>query len=100
MAQRVARRMRLSGLGEMPGCAMDAQKEIPEAPNQSNLPLWLYPPSQWENLDQYAYTNLTAIGTDATIISFRIPTGRNGVIQKVGNNFVGAGWVEGSGDIV
>jgi hypothetical protein len=101
MHRRIAtRRMRLSGLGEMPGCAMDAQKEIPNPPNQSDLPVWLYPPSQWENVDQLNYVAMPAVGADATIITFQVPTGRNGVIQKVANNFVGAGWTEGSGDLV
>ena len=92
--------MPLNGLGEMPGCAMDASREIPNPPNQSNLPVWLYPPSQWENLDLLDYEPLPAIGADATILSFRVPTGRNGVIQKVANNFVGGGWTEGSGDVI
>ena len=87
-----------NGLGLSPN--IDDRADIPMAPNESNLPVWLYPPSQWENVDQFAYAPLPAIGADVTIISFKVPTGRNGVIQKVGNNFVGAGWVEGSGDII
>jgi hypothetical protein len=64
------------------------------------LPLWLYPPNQWENLDQVNYTALPAIAAEAIIISFQVPLGRHGIINKVACNFVGGGWVEGSGAVV
>jgi hypothetical protein len=54
----------------------------------------------WENIDQDNYVLLGAIGTTVTIISYVVPPGRNGVIYKVANNFVGGGWVEGTGDLV
>ena len=64
------------------------------------LPLWINPPIQWENVDQIAYVLLPAIGATATIISFQVPIGRNGIINKVANNFVGGGWTEGTGDVI
>jgi hypothetical protein len=64
------------------------------------LPVWLFPPSQWENIDQINYALLPAIGSQVTIISYTVPAGRNGVINKVANNFVGGGWVEGTGDVL
>lgn len=63
-------------------------------------PIWIDPPDQWENLDLLNYVALPAIAGQANIISFQIPAGRNGLIRKVGNNFVGGGWVEGSGAVV
>ena len=68
--------------------------------NRPDLPPWIYPPTNWENIDQDNYVLLGAIGTTVTIISYVVPPGRNGVINKVANNFVGGGWVEGTGDIV
>jgi len=68
--------------------------------NVDHLPIWLYPPINWENLDQIAYAALPAIGSTVTIIQFTVPLGRNGVIKKLANNFVGGGWVEGSGDVL
>lgn len=62
-----------------------------------SLPLWLYPPDRWENLDVSNYVALPAIGAQATIVTFTVPNGRNGIIKKVANNFVGGGWTEGSG---
>lgn len=54
----------------------------------------------WENIDQDNYVLLGAIGTTVTILSYVVPPGRNGIIYKVANNFVGGGWVEGTGDLV
>jgi hypothetical protein len=65
-----------------------------------DLPLWVYPPAQWENLDQINYVALPAIGAEANVIQFQVPPGRNGVINKVANNFVGGGWQEGSGGVL
>jgi hypothetical protein len=67
---------------------------------ETGLPLWIYPPINWENIDQIAYVTLPAINTEATILKFTVPIGRNGVINKVANNFVGGGWTEGTGDIL
>jgi hypothetical protein len=63
-------------------------------------PIWIDPPTTWENIDQIAYALLPAIGSIAVIISFQVPIGRNGVINKVGNNFIGGGWIEGTGDVI
>jgi len=63
-------------------------------------PLWIDPPDQWENLDLLNYVALPAVGAQATILTFQVPVGRNGVIKKVANNYVGAGWLEGSGTLV
>jgi len=57
------------------------------------------PPPGSENLDLLGYVALPAIGASANIIKFTIPSGRNGVIKKVACNFVGGGWVEGSGAV-
>ena len=81
---------------------IDSQAFVPKPPSvdTNGLPVWLYPPAQWENVDQLNYVALPAIGADATIIQFQVPMGRNGVIQKIANNFVGGGWTEGSGQMV
>jgi hypothetical protein len=68
--------------------------------NRPDLPPWIYQPTNWENVDQLNYALVPAIGSTATIISYVVPPGRNGVINKVACNFVGGGWVEGSGDLI
>jgi len=62
-------------------------------------PIWVDPPDQWENLDLLNYVALPAINAQANVIQFQVPLGRNGVIKKVACNFVGGGWVEGSGAV-
>lgn len=83
---------KLHGLGQLPA-ADDSGRLI--------LPPWIYPPAEWELIDRLGYVAIGAIGAgDTIIISYQVPSGRNGVIRKVGNNFVGGGWVEGSGSII
>jgi len=74
--------------------------DLLQGPVQTARPLWVDPPDQWENIDQFAYVALPAIGAEANVISFQVPLGRNGVIQAIANNFVGGGWAEGSGAVV
>lgn len=64
------------------------------------LPLHLYPPMEWENLDKCNYVAVPAIGASANIIDYTVPQGRNGIVNRIGCNFVGGGWVEGSGDVI
>lgn len=74
--------------------------EAPTSEDVRSLPVWLYPPMQWENIDLLSYAALPAIAATVTILSFTVPIGRNGIINKVACNFVGGGWVEGSGDVL
>jgi len=94
------RRFGLQGLGE-PDRIHDFANPYPQpAAASDGLPLWIYPPINWENIDQIAYSTLPAIGAEATILTFPVPAGRNGIINKVACNFVGGGWTEGSGDVL
>lgn len=63
------------------------------------LPPWIYPPAEFQPIDLFNYVNLPAVGASATIISIQIPTGNNGIITNIGNNFVGGGWTEGTGAV-
>lgn len=65
-----------------------------------NLPVWLYMPADGVSFDYASYVNLPAIGATADIISFTVPDGFNGVIQRIANTYVGAGFVEGSGSVI
>jgi hypothetical protein len=79
---------------------------IPSQPAQArviqpvSLPIHLWPPERWENLDQSNYVALPAVAAQANIVQFQVPLGRHGIIKKIANNFVGGGWVEGSGAVV
>jgi hypothetical protein len=80
--------------------AINPAQDPLSAPQPVERPIWIDPPTNWENIDQIAYALLPAIGATVTIISFTVPAGRNGVVNKVACNFVGGGWVEGSGDVI
>jgi hypothetical protein len=79
----------------------DLTNPYPQPDQQpADLPLWIYPPINWENVDQINYITLPGVGVEAVILTFQVPLGRNGIINKVACNFVGGGWTEGSGDVL
>jgi hypothetical protein len=101
MAQREPYRRRSTLRLGTPDRINDFMNPYPQPEQGSgDLPLWIYPPINWENVDQIAYTPLPAIGAEAVILSFQVPLGRNGIINKVACNFVGGGWTEGSGNVL
>jgi hypothetical protein len=63
------------------------------------LPPWIYPPAEFEPIDDVEYVALPAIGTSAVVLERIVDPGYNGMIQAIANNFVGGGWSEGSGDV-
>lgn len=65
-----------------------------------SLPPWLYQPVSGLPFNPTSYVALPAIGADATIVQYVVPAGQNGVIVQMGNNFVGGGFVDGSGSII
>jgi len=50
--------------------------------------------------NQAAYVTIPAIGATGVVLQFTVPQGYNGSIKWLGNNFVGAGWTEGTGALV
>lgn len=50
--------------------------------------------------DPTAYIGTPAVGVIAAVVQFTVPEGFYGVIKKVGNVYIGAGFVEGSGSLV
>jgi hypothetical protein len=73
--------------------------EMSPYPPGKCLPPWIYPPATFENIETSGYVAIPAIAASVDVISFLMPSGRNGIIKKIANNFVGGGWVEGSGSI-
>lgn len=67
-----------------------------------DLPPWLYPPPEFEPVDKIGYVEINdpTVSTDGVVVvSFQVPPNRNGVITTYGNNYIGNGFVEGSGNI-
>lgn len=80
-----------------------ADEGVIEPPPQRVTLHWpprLFKPQNWENIDLDNYALVPPIGSTVIILSYVVPPGRNGIIEKVANNFVGGGWVEGTGDII
>lgn len=61
---------------------------------------WLWQPAAGLPFNPTNYVALPAIAAQAIIVQFQVPEGHNGVINQMGNNFVGGGFVDGSQTIV
>lgn len=71
-----------------------------DVPQPISLPAHLYMPPDGLAFDYSTYIALPAVGANAAVVQFTVPEGFHGVIKRVGNAFVGAGWTEGSGALV
>jgi hypothetical protein len=67
---------------------------------QFSLDPTIWPPPEREPIDLVTYVPLPAIGATAIIVSQLIEPGYNAIIRAYANNFVGGGWVEGSGSVL
>jgi hypothetical protein len=63
-------------------------------------PAHLYMPPDGIPFDYTAYVATPAVGVVAAVVQFTVPEGFHGVIKKVGNVYVGTGFIEGSGSLV
>jgi hypothetical protein len=80
--------------------SIPASASVASTAQPVELPLRIFPPVNWENLDLLGYTTLGNQGTTVTIISFVVPIGRNGIVNAISNNFVGGGFQEGQGNLI
>jgi hypothetical protein len=64
------------------------------------FPAHLWMPPDGIPFDEAAYAALPAIGSTLAVVSFTVPEGFHGVIKKVGNVYLGAGFAEGSGSLI
>lgn len=72
-----------------------------DTPQPISLPAHLYMPPDGLAFDYTAYVPLPAPApANGAVVQFTVPEGFHGVIKRVGNVFVGAGWTEGSGSLV
>jgi hypothetical protein len=89
----------MGDLAESESAINPTREDLTPQVQRVRRPLWIDPPRNWENLDLISYALLPAIGSTVVIVSFQVPAGRNGIVRLVGNNFVGGGWIEGTGDV-
>ena len=74
--------------------------DFPVVPNYPALPPHLYQPTTGLPFNPSTYVTIPAIAAVAIILDFRVPNGYQGVINQLGNNFVGGGFVDGSGALI
>lgn len=67
----------------------------------SQLPVWLFRPPDGQSFDFAASVGIPAIGAAAVIVvSFTVPNGYNGIINRIANQIVGGAFTDGSGALV
>lgn len=64
------------------------------------LPVTNFMPAQGEDFEAHGGVALPAIGASAVVVSVLVPEGRNGIIKRIANVFVGGGFTDFSGSIV
>lgn len=74
--------------------------DFPVQPNYPALPPHLYQPTTGLPFNPTNFVTIPAIAAAAIILDFIVPNGYQGVINQMGNNFVGGGFVDGSGNLV
>jgi len=66
------------------------------------FPPWIYAPPEFEPVDEISYVQLPTplpAPNSAVVVSYRVPPNRNGVINTYGNNYIGGGFQEGTGNL-
>lgn len=64
------------------------------------LPVTNFMPAEGEEFRPHAYVPLPAIGASAVVVQFTVPLGKNGIINRLANVFVGGGFQEGQGGVI
>jgi hypothetical protein len=73
----------------------------PDVPQYESKAPWIDPPSGFEAFySPGIIATPAANGADTTALSFRVPTGYDGVIRRIANLYTGPGFVAGSGNLV
>ncbi len=66
----------------------------------STVPPWIQPPVGFSSFDQQGVVAMPAAPNGvATILTFTVPSGYDGVIKRLSHNATGGGFVQGSGDL-
>jgi hypothetical protein len=78
-----------------PPTAEDARISMPV-----ELPVWNFPSDDSLFFDRVGVIALPALGVTATIVTFTMPAGYSGVVRWLSNIFLGAGFTDGTGDLL
>jgi hypothetical protein len=84
-------------LGE--GKAFAALSTI-EGDISGGMPPWVIPPAGADPFDATNVVNIGVVGTTTTILTLVVPYGYDGVIKRFYHTYLGAGLIDGNGDLV
>ncbi len=81
------------------GAAFAALSDI-EGDTSGGMPPWVIPPAGADPFDDTNVVTIGAVGSVTTILTMVVPYGYDGVIKRFYHNYLGAGLVDGNGDLV
>jgi len=61
------------------------------------LPIYVAPGVDSESFDYCTGVDLPGVGAQAVVVDFTVPEGRNGIIARLGNVYIGSGFADFSG---
>src|SRR5580704_4155537 len=62
-----------------------------------SLPAFIQMPPDGIPYNELGWATIAALGSSVAVVSFQVPTGNNGVIRWLGNEYLGPEFVEGNG---
>lgn len=65
-----------------------------------DLPPWNFPPEDSLFFDRVGVVAMPLVGVTAQIVFFAMPAGYTGIVKWLSNIFLGAGFIDGSGDLL
>jgi len=71
-----------------------------QAINAQRLPVTNYMPPEGEDFEVTGGIIIPAVGASGVVLQFTVPFGRNGMIKRIANVFIGAGFTDFSGTVV
>lgn len=85
---------------QLSGGGLDTGNNSADTVPYITQPPWIQPPPGFSSFDYPGAIATPAVGTTATIFSFIVPAGYDGVIKRLSHNFTGGGFIQGSGDFI
>lgn len=64
------------------------------------MPPWVIPPTGADPFDATGVATIGVVGDTVTILSLLVPYGYDGVIKRFYHNYIGSGFVDGSGNLI
>ena len=86
--------------GSLGGGAAFGAQALSESDLTGGMPPWVVPPVGSDPFDATGVATVDVVGGQVTILTLLVPYGYDGVIKRFYHNYLGAGYVDGSGTLI